>query len=331
MGSAAMPERFPRFATIDVGTNTVLLLVAERRGHALVSLVERAEITRLGRGVDGAGRLDPASIRATVDVLASFAAEARALGAQAIACVATSAARDAANGAEFFDRARAEAGLTPEVITGDEEARLVWASAWRDFGQPASPALAARQVVRLAVVDVGGGSTEVCVGDGPLPRARESFQIGAVRLTERVQPPDPVDAAALERMRALAAEALAPAVSLAEARGADPSGGELLVGVAGTVTTLAAVERALPVYDAGVVHGAELSLAALEALYARLGALTVAERARVRGMEPKRADVIVAGCAVVIEAMRALGFDRVTVSDRGVRWGLLYDRFGGTP
>jgi len=101
-----------------------------------------------------------------------------------------------------------------------------------------------------------------------------------------------------------------------------------MVGVAATVTTLAAVERGLRVYDAGVVHGASLSRDRLEALFARLGAMTTAERAAVPGMEPKRADVIVAGCAIVLEAMAAAGFDRLTVSDRGVRWGLLHDRFG---
>ena len=317
-----------RFAAIDIGTNTVLLLVAEERalpprpasGAApqgepeWVPVVERAEITRLGRGVDRSGRLDPAAIRDTVEVLARFAGEARALGARSIACVATSAARDAANGAAFFDAAREAAGLVPEVISGDEEARLVWASAWRDFGDAGS----------LAVLDVGGGSTEVCLGAGPLPRARRSLQIGAVRLTERVAPLDPPGVIALAALRDAAAEALEPAAALAGA-GARPA---RLVGVAGTVTTLAAVERALPLYDANVVHGAELSLAAAEALYTRLGALTTAERARLRGMEPKRADVIVAGCAIVLEAMRLLGFDRLTVSDRGVRWGLLYDRFG---
>jgi exopolyphosphatase/guanosine-5'-triphosphate,3'-diphosphate pyrophosphatase len=318
----------------------VLLVVAERRARRedplsatlspalrgrggsdaeLVPVVERAEITRLGRGVDRSGRLDPAAIRDTVEVLARFAGEARALGARGIACVATSAARDAANGAEFFDLARAQAGLVPEVISGDEEARLVWASAWRDFGS---------EGCGLVVVDVGGGSTEVCAGSGALPSARHSFQLGAVRLTERVAPPDPPGAAALAELRRLAAEALAPAPALA-ARAFAPGSARTLVAVAGTVTTLAAVERALPVYDAGVVHGAELSLEALERVYARLGSLTTAERAALPGMEPKRADVIVGGCAVVLEAMRALGFDRLTVSDRGVRWGLLHDRFGG--
>jgi len=309
-----------RFATIDVGTNTVLLLVAERSpaaaggGFAFAPVIERAEITRLGRGVDRTGRLEERAIRDTVEVLARYAAEARALGARQIACVATSAARDAANGAGFFAAARAAAGLTPEVIPGDEEARLVWASAWKDFGGTDG----------LAVLDVGGGSTELCLGSGPSPAARRSLQIGAVRLTERVAPPDPAGPAAAAALRRGAAEALAGAADLLP-RGRRAAA--RMVGVAGTVTTLAAVERELVVYEAGVVHGLELSLATLRSLYDRLAGLTVAERQRLPGMEPKRADVILGGCAVVIEAMQLLDFDRLTVSDRGVRWGLLYDRF----
>jgi exopolyphosphatase/guanosine-5'-triphosphate,3'-diphosphate pyrophosphatase len=300
-----------RYATIDVGTNTVLLTVAERRGAAFAPVVERAEITRLGRGVDASGRLDPAGIRETVAVLAAYAGEARALGAEIVACVATSAARDAANGAEFFEAARAAAALTPEVISGDEEARLVYASAWHDFGG-ANP---------LAVLDVGGGSTEFIVGDGPAPRGRTSLQVGAVRLTERHVRGDPPTRAELETLRRAAVEALQPLAAMIA--GVGPA---RLVGVAGTVTTLAAVEQALPAYDAERVHGATLTLAAADALVARLAALTVRERAALPGMEPKRADVILAGAILVVEAMRAAGFDRLTVSDRGVRWGLLHDR-----
>jgi exopolyphosphatase/guanosine-5'-triphosphate,3'-diphosphate pyrophosphatase len=303
-----------RYASIDVGTNTVLLLVAERRGGALAPLVERAEITRLGRGVDASGRLDAAAIRDTVAVLAAYAREARALGARDIVCVATSAARDAANGAEFFEAARAEAGLAPEVISGDEEARLVYASAWRDFGGEGGP---------LAVLDVGGGSTEFTYGTGPAAAGRTSLQVGAVRLTERHVRTDPISAAELAALRGAARDALRPL-----SRMSLPPGGRL-VGVAGTVTTLSAVSQALERYDGARVHGAALSLAEAEALVARLAALPVKARAALPGMEPKRADVILAGALVVAEAMRATGFDRLTVSDRGVRWGLLHDRFGG--
>jgi len=298
-----------RIAAIDVGTNTVLLLVAERAGDGYVPLVERAEITRLGRGVDATGRLDPAAIRDTVEVLAAFAGEARALGASRILCVATSAARDAANGGEFFEAAHARAGVLPEVISGEEEARLVHQSAWRDFGGGGP----------LAVLDVGGGSTEFTLGEGPTPRLRTSLQVGAVRLTERHVRSDPVDERDLAALRAAAREALRPIAN-------PPAPGGRLVAVAGTVTTLSAVRQALPTYDASRVHGSRLTAPDLEALLARLARLPLRERASLPGMEPKRADVIVAGCAIVLEALSATGFAALTVSDRGVRWGLLHDR-----
>jgi exopolyphosphatase/guanosine-5'-triphosphate,3'-diphosphate pyrophosphatase len=305
-----------RVAAIDVGTNTVLLLVAEARPGGAVALAERAEITRLGRGVDATGRLDPAAIAETVGVLAAYAAEARALGVGAIDCVATSAARDAANGAEFFSAARAAAGLEPRIISGDEEARLVYASAWRDFGAAAAGS-------RLAVLDVGGGSTEFTFGRGATPEGRRSLQVGAVRLTERHVREDPINPATLGTLRQAARAALAPLALM--------GGGGVgrLVGVAGTVTTLAAVEQALPRYDAERVHGASLSRATLERVLARLAALPLAERAGLPGMEPKRADVIVAGAVVVAEAMALTGFETLTVSDRGVRWGLVHELLGG--
>jgi exopolyphosphatase/guanosine-5'-triphosphate,3'-diphosphate pyrophosphatase len=274
--------------------------------------------------VDATGRLDPAAIAETVRVLASYAAEARALGVREIACVATSAARDAANGAEFFEAARSAAGLVPAIISGEEEARLVWRSAWRDFGGPSGPP-PFPPASPLAVLDVGGGSTELSWGDGPAPRGRRSLQVGAVRLTERHVHQDPIAPATLGLLRQAAREALAPLAAL-DGLGALP--GSRLVGVAGTVTTLAAVLQALPAYDAEKVHGSSLDLDQLEVLLDRLAALPVAERAALPGMEPKRADVIVAGAVVVAEAMRLLGFDRLTVSDRGVRWGMVYDRLG---
>ncbi len=305
-----------RVAVIDVGTNTVLLTVAERSGASFHPVVERAEITRLGRGVDRTGRLDPSAIAETVAVIARYVAEARSLGAERIAAVATSAARDASNGAEFFEASRAAAGLAPEIIAGGEEARLVHLSAWGDFGAPGRP---------LAVLDVGGGSSEVTWGAGPVPEGRRSFQMGAVRLTERASPGDPPSPADLRRMRDGAREALAEVEAIRASGALD---GARLVAVAGTVTTLAAVAQELPAYDALRVHGSTLRRAELEALLGRLASLTTAARAGLPGMEPKRADVIVAGAILVATAMDLGGFDELTVSDRGVRWGLLHDRFG---
>jgi exopolyphosphatase/guanosine-5'-triphosphate,3'-diphosphate pyrophosphatase len=305
-----------RVAVIDVGTNTVLLTVAERSGTSFRPVVERAEITRLGRGVDRTGRLDASAIAETVAVIARYAAEARSLGAERIAAVATSAARDASNGTEFFEASRAAAGLAPEIIAGGEEARLVHLSAWGDFGAPGSP---------LAVLDVGGGSSELTWGAGPVPEGRRSFQMGAVRLTERAAPGDPPSAADFRRMEELARAALS---EVAEIRVSGALAGARLVAVAGTVTTLAAVAQALPAYDALRVHGSAMGRSELTALVVRLAALSTAGRARLPGMEPKRADVIVAGGILVATAMELGGFAQLTVSDRGVRWGLLHDRFG---
>jgi exopolyphosphatase/guanosine-5'-triphosphate,3'-diphosphate pyrophosphatase len=309
-------EPTERVAAIDVGTNTVLLTVAERRGRSFQPVVERAEITRLGRGVDRTGRLDPAAIAETVAVIARYAAEARSLGVTRIAAVATSAARDASNGDEFFEAARAAAGLVPEIIPGGEEARLVHLSAWGDFGTPGG---------RLAVLDVGGGSSELTWGGGPVPEGRRSFQMGAVRLTERGSPGDPPSVDDLRRMREAAREALR---EVTEIRASGALAGARLVAVAGTVTTLAAVAQALPEYDALRVHGSVIARNDLDALLDRLATLTTAERSRLPGMEPKRADVIVAGAVLVATALELGGFDALTVSDRGVRWGLLHDRFG---
>jgi exopolyphosphatase/guanosine-5'-triphosphate,3'-diphosphate pyrophosphatase len=305
-----------RVAVIDVGTNTVLLTVAERRGSSFHPVVERAEITRLGRGVDRTGVLDADAIAGTVAVISRYASEARALGAERIAAVATSAARDARNGADFFEACRIAAGIAPEIIAGGEEARLVHLSAWGDFGAAGK---------RLAVLDVGGGSSEVTWGSGPVPEGRRSFQMGAVRLTERAAPGDPPSPADLARMEEMARGALS---EVAEIRSAGALSGARLVAVAGTVTTLAAVAQALPAYDALRVHGSTLTREALAALASRLAALATRERAALPGMEPKRADVIVAGAVLVAAAMDLGGFDALTVSDRGVRWGLLHDRFG---
>jgi exopolyphosphatase/guanosine-5'-triphosphate,3'-diphosphate pyrophosphatase len=304
-----------RYAAIDVGTNSVLLLVAERRPDGrLVAVEERAEITRLGRGVDATRRLDPEAIEETLRVLEAYAKDARELGAEDVVVSATSAARDASNGREFLDGARARAGVTVEIISGDEEARLSFASAWADFGAGAP----------LVVLDIGGGSTEFIFGDaGGQLGWRKSFDVGSVRLTERLLAGDPPTADELGRARALLAETFAGLP-------ATPPGARL-VGVAGTVTTLLAVARTVEPYDAALVHGATLSRDDVAHTVSRLAALPVRLRRTIPGLQPKRADVIVAGGLVLEAAMDALRVAEVVVSDRGLRWGLLADRFPHRP
>jgi exopolyphosphatase/guanosine-5'-triphosphate,3'-diphosphate pyrophosphatase len=295
-----------RYASIDVGTNSVLLLVAEKDAAGRWSpVVERAEITRLGKGVDQSKRLLPESIEATVKVLESFAAEARSAGAKAIVTSATSAARDASNGSEFLNAAKSRAGLDIEIIAGDEEARLSYASAHSDFGGEHP----------LVVIDIGGGSTEFIFGDvqGRV-QFRHSYDVGSVRLTERLGP----DAG---RMRATLKETFAALPA--------PPAGFRMVGVAGTVTTVLAVARAVEPYDPKKVHGAVMSKAEAEGVTKKLWSLSLDERKALPGMQPKRADVIPCGTLILEEAMNRLGAGELTVSDRGLRWGLLADRFKG--
>ncbi|MFY1830084.1 Ppx/GppA family phosphatase [Myxococcus fulvus] len=304
----------PRFATIDIGTNSVLLLVAERTEDGrFEAVLERAEITRLGRGVDATRRLSPEGMEATLAVLEAFAREAREQGAQDIAVSATSAARDAVNGAEFLEAAKTRAGVTVEIISGQLEAELSFAAVSSDFaGEAAGP---------LLVLDIGGGSTEFIYGN-PAGHVdfRHSFDVGAVRLTERFVSSDPISAEDRARIQAHLREtfkALPP-----------PPPASVLVGVAGTVTTVYAVKHAIDPYDAARVHGGTLSVGELGALADQLCQQPLAARRALPGMQPKRADVIPAGALILLEAVKALGLDGCRVSDRGLRWGLLAHRFG---
>ncbi|ATB42538.1 exopolyphosphatase [Cystobacter fuscus] len=306
----------PRYATIDVGTNSVLLLVADRhpdgRFHAVQ---ERAEITRLGRGVDQSRRLSPEGMETTLQVLTDFADEARRLGAEAIAVSATSAARDAENGAEFLAAARTRAGVTVEIIPGELEAQLSFTAAYADFGRTARGP--------LVVVDIGGGSTEFIYGDtAGKVTFRHSFDVGSVRMTERYVRADPPSAEDRTRVEAHLRETFS---SLPPC----PPGAQL-VGIAGTVTTLFTVRHAIDPYDARRVHGGTLSLAELDALVDCLCQKPLAERQKLPGLQPKRADVIPAGALILRECLRALRLDNCLVSDRGLRWGLLAHRFGAT-
>ncbi len=304
----------PRFATIDIGTNSVLLLVADRGPDGVFrALVERADITRLGRGVDTTRALAPEAMDETLRVVKAYADEARSLGAEGLAVSATSAARDAANGAAFMAAARERAGVQVEILSGELEAQLAFSSAWTDFGRAGHP---------LVVIDIGGGSTEVVFGvSADQFTFRRSFDVGSVRLTERLvrgDPPGPENRRRVEEHLRQTFKALPP-----------PAEGFGVVGVAGTVTTLFAVLHAIEPYDAARVHGGTLGLAELRALADRLCALPLDARRRLPGLQPKRADVIPVGALILLVALEQLGADGCRVSDKGLRWGLLAHRFGG--
>jgi exopolyphosphatase / guanosine-5'-triphosphate,3'-diphosphate pyrophosphatase len=305
-----------KLGTVDIGTNTTLLLVAEgTRPEDVRVLAERAEITRLGRGIGKDGQLQAEGVARTLDVLRRYAALARQHGAE-IAAVGTEALRRAPNAETCLVPASEILGTNIQVIDGAREADLTFLAAIRSF-----PEIAASGPV--VVLDIGGGSTEVIMAEPDHVRIKESLPLGSVRLTERHVRHDPPEDS---EMIALGAEIEATLGTLALGRpaGQAPS----LIGTAGTVTTLAAMSLGLERYDPALVHGLRLERSTLERQIARLRRSTQAEREAMAGLDPRRADVILAGACVLLAITRRLGVAEVLVNDRGIRWGLFYERLG---
>jgi exopolyphosphatase/guanosine-5'-triphosphate,3'-diphosphate pyrophosphatase len=297
-----------RVAAIDIGTNTVLLLVAEATGRGLSPVAERATITRLGEDVDRARRLKPEAIARTRACLEQYAQAVRDLGADRVALVGTSAMRDAAGGDELRAGIRELFGVDARVISGETEARLTFHGAMSGLPQRADE--------EVAVFDIGGGSTEVVFGRPGASAVlyAQSFDVGSVRLTERLISHDPPLPAELEAVATTLTNTLREVPRLAP--------GTAPVGVAGTVTTLAAVALGIEPYDSERVHGSTLSRTILRKTVFELAAMDIAARRAVRGIEPKRADVIVAGGLIVLALLDHWRAESLIVSDRGVRWGL---------
>jgi exopolyphosphatase/guanosine-5'-triphosphate,3'-diphosphate pyrophosphatase len=300
-----------RIAALDIGTNTVLLLVADRQADgSLLPVAERATITRLGQDVDRTHRLASAAVERTRTCLESYASSLHELHAERVGVVGTSAMRDSEGGRELRDYVRSLLGVDVRVLTGVEEARLTFRGALSGLAMNTS-----REV---AVFDVGGGSTEVVVGKfaagEPIVSFADSFDVGSVRLTER----HGEDWLAIRRATRNAFASVPPLPS-------DRSP----VGVAGTMTTLAAVSLGLTTYEGTRVHGHSMSVEELEKVVGRLASLDVESRRRVPGMEPGRADVIVAGGFLAIALMSHWQARAVEISDRGVRWGLAEELAAG--
>jgi exopolyphosphatase/guanosine-5'-triphosphate,3'-diphosphate pyrophosphatase len=296
----------PRVAAIDVGTNTVLLLIATGDANHPVARVERATITRLGEGVDGTGRLAGPAMDRTIACLEGYARIIADEGVSDLDVVCTSAARDAQNGAEFIARAESVLGKRPRIIGGDEEACLTYEGALSGLAVDGA----------VTIFDIGGGSTEIIhgtAGDASLLHSAVSLDIGSVRLTERHVRTDPPSTAELDAIRRDVSAALAPLSS---------ESASTLVGVAGTITTLAAIEQSLDQYDSSCVHGSRLRRATVSELVRRLAALPLEERRAVSGLPAARADVIVAGALIAEGVLAWARADELVVSDRGVRWGV---------
>ncbi|MFI1161018.1 exopolyphosphatase [Streptomyces sioyaensis] len=310
-----------RVAAIDCGTNSIRLLVADADPATgeLKDLDRRMQIVRLGQGVDRTGRLAPEALERTFAACREYAAVIKGLGAEQVRFVATSASRDAENREDFVNGVVGILGVEPEVITGDQEAEFSYTGATKelsgrtDLAQP------------FLVVDIGGGSTEFVLGDGSV-RAARSVDVGCVRMTERhllhegaiSDPPTAGQISAIKADVAAALDRAEETVPLREAA--------TLVGLAGSVTTVAAIALGLESYDSEAIHHSRLSLAQVREITGRLLSSTHAERAAIPVMHPGRVDVIAAGALVLLSIMERTGAGEVVVSEHdildGIAWSI---------
>jgi exopolyphosphatase / guanosine-5'-triphosphate,3'-diphosphate pyrophosphatase len=298
-----------KLGALDVGTNTVLMLVVEIDQDLRVTrLADWGRITRMGRGVDRLGHLDPEAAQRTLDAIVDFSSQARTMGAGKIVSAATSALRDASDGPEFIARVKLRAAVDLDVISGDAEAELSYLAV--RYGLQLEPN------EKLLIVDIGGGSTELIRADPGHNRVLTSLQIGSVRLTERIIKHDPPGVAEIAELEATIDREL-DALNWHYRP-------DRLVGIAGTVTTVCAVSLGLKTYDPAIVHGHRLTLAEVARVTNLFRTLPLAERKQLPGVLEGRADVILAGASILERVLAKFELDAVTVSDQGVRWGLVW-------
>lgn len=294
-----------RVAAIDVGSNSVKLLIAERADGGLRFLHDEVRVTRMGERLRETGVLQPEAIARTARAVADFARMAREANAEEIACAGTMALREAKNAEAFVDAVRAACGLECRVLPGEEEARLCFAAACGALPP---------QDRETVVMDSGGGSTEFACGRGGAPRRRVSVPVGAVNVTERFFSGEPT----AERVRAAREEI---ANRLRES-GFTAERGAGLVAMGGTATTMAAVAHAVVPYDPEKIRGAAITRDEAERQVSLYASLTIPQRAQIPGMHKGREDVMLAGACIVAEAMRFLGAQRLNVADCGLRHAL---------
>jgi exopolyphosphatase / guanosine-5'-triphosphate,3'-diphosphate pyrophosphatase len=302
-----------RVAAIDVGTNSTRLLVAEEQPGGFRSIERRMTITRLGQGVESRRRLAPDALERTLAIIADYAAACGEYGVERLRVTGTSAVRDAHNRKAFFESVRALTGSEPELLTGAQEARTTFRGTLSDLNET-GPVL---------VVDIGGGSTELIAGRDE-PETLVSLEIGCVRMFEKhlhSDPPTPEELDALKR------EVTGLLTSARPDVGVPP--GSRLIGVAGTVTQLATLKAGLPVYDPDVTHHAVLSHGDVRMLARRLESLPYEKRARVKGLEKGRVDVIVAGAEILLCVMEVFDSPEVLVSEKDILDGLVLDLLEG--
>ncbi len=297
-----------KFAALDLGTNTSLLLIVETQGGGQPPrvLCDEVRITRLGQEVQSTRRLHPEALQRAADCFAEFKALIDHHQVNIVRACTTSAARDAVNGQDFIQLG-ARYGIPIEIISGEREAALTFLGSLESAKQEWT-----------AVIDVGGGSTEIVIGDTKGPCERVSLNVGSVRLTEKFITGHPISAEELERLIQFVRQEVSRALDQFNLIPA-----QVLL-VAGTPTTLASVELGRA-FESELVHGHRMELSTLERWVHRLAGMSIEERKQLGGMEPKRADVIVAGAVCLMEALRGLQQTEARVSIRGLRYGIAMD------
>jgi exopolyphosphatase/guanosine-5'-triphosphate,3'-diphosphate pyrophosphatase len=301
-----------RYAVIDVGTNSVKFHIGERQGDGdWKTIVDRAEVTRLGEGLEDEGKLEDEPIRRTVEAIAAMAEEAKRSGVEEIAAVGTAGLRLAPNRSMLVDAVRERTGIDVEVIPGEEEGRLAYLATRSGLGLGQGS---------LVVFDTGGGSSQFTFGRGEQVDERFSLNVGAARFTERYG----LDRVVSEDALVSATDAIAADLTRLDGRPTP----DTLVGMGGAITNLTAVKHGLAEYDPTVVQGSVLDLAEIDRQIELYRTRTADERRQIVGLQPKRAEVILAGACIVRTIVAKLGRESLTVSDRGLRHGLLVERFG---
>ena len=296
-----------RVAVVDIGTNSTRMLVADVDGPRVEEVERQTTVTHLGRGVDLTSTLCSDAIDSVCAVIGDYKARWEEMGAERVFAIATSAVRDADNGDAFIAELRERFGIDAVLLSGEEEARLTYLGATAQRPAESTPTL---------VFDIGGGSTELIVGTAGEVGFHTSLQAGTIRHSERHLNSDPPDPHELEDLAADVRQLIARA--LAEAGDAGPV---RAIAVAGTPTSLAAIDQALEPYDPERVHGHRLSLRPIQRMLSRLSAMPLSERLRIPGLHPGRAPTIVAGTVILVQVMRAFGIDEIEVSERDILHG----------
>ena len=304
-----------RVAVVDMGTNSTRLLVADVVDGRVSEVERRSTVTRLGRGVDTSRQLAAEAIEDVCRTVGEYIEVYESLGAERVTAIATSAVRDAANSGAFLAELRERFALDARILEGAEEARLVYLGAFT--GRAAADT--------TLVVDIGGGSTELVVGSGGEVDFYASLQAGTVRHTERYLRTDPPDPGQLDEL-ASDVRSLIDAELTGEAIAAAAEG----IAVAGTPTSLAAIDQELDPYDPDRVHGYRLPFESIQRMCSLLSSMTLEERLKVTGLHPGRAPTIVAGVVILIQVMRAFGLHEIEVSEHDILYGAALEAAGET-